>query len=134
MALELTGKIIQLLPPQSGSSARGVWNKQDFVIETNEQYPKKVCISAWSERAKEVAQIPIGTAVKVAVNIESREYNGKWYTDVRMWSIQVENASAMDPVNNSTVYSDMPPQGGSYQPQVQTADFTPSDAGEDLPF
>lgn len=134
MALELTGKIILLLPPQSGTSARGSWNKQDFVIETNEQYPRKICISAWNERANEVGQIPIGTAVKVAVNIESREFNGKWYTDVRMWSIQVENATAIDSVNDSTVYSDMPPQGGSFQPQVKTADFMPAEAGEDLPF
>ena len=134
MALELTGKIILLLPPQSGSSARGNWNKQEFVIETNDQYPKKICISAWNERANEVGQIPIGTAVKVAVNIESREFNGKWYTDVRMWNIQVENAAAIDPVNDSMVYSDMPPQGGNYQPQVRTADFTPAEAGEDLPF
>ena len=134
MALELTGKIILLLPPQSGSSARGNWNKQEFVIETNDQYPKKICISAWNERANEVGQIPIGTAVKVAVNIESREFNGKWYTDVRMWSIQVENAAAIDPENSSTVYSDMPPQGQNFPPQIKTADFTPSDAGEDLPF
>lgn len=134
MALELTGKIIQLLPPQSGTSARGSWNKQEFVIETSETYPRKICISAWSDKANEVAQIPIGTAVKVAVNIESREFNGKWYTDVRMWAIQVENASAIDPVNNSTVYSDMPPQDANFQPPVKTADFTPSDGGEDLPF
>lgn len=134
MALELTGKIIQLLPPQSGNSVRGAWNKQDFVIETNEQYPKKICISAWSERATEVAQIPIGTSIKVAVNIESREFNGRWYTDVRLWNLQVENAAAIDSVNDSMAYSDTPPQGGMYQPQVKTAEFTPSDAGEDLPF
>ncbi|MBQ5532970.1 MAG: DUF3127 domain-containing protein, partial [Bacteroidales bacterium] len=75
MAVELTGKIILMLPPQSGTSARGTWNKQEFVIETEEQYPKKICISAWNERAAEVSQIPVNTPVKVSVNIESREYN-----------------------------------------------------------
>ena len=134
MAVELTGKLIQLLPPQSGNSARGTWNKQEFVIETNDQYPKKICISAWNERASEVTQIPVGTPVKVAVNIESREYNGRWYTDVRVWNIQVENGTAIDPSYGGTAYSDMPPQAASSY-AVQPADSVPlPDAGDELPF
>lgn len=133
MAVELTGKIILMLPPQSGTSARGTWNKQEFVIETEEQYPKKICISAWNERAAEVAQIPVNSPVKVSVNIESREYNGKWYTDVRVWNIQVVSGQAIDPEYTGG-YSDMPPQ--SAQPYAtQPADNVPlPDAGDELPF
>lgn len=134
MALELNGKLIMLLAPQSGTGKNGTWNKQEFVIETNEQYPKKICISAWGEKGTNVAQIPIGTNVKVNVNIESREFNGKWYTDVRMWAIQIEEQT-MDPVYGTTQYSDSTPTAPqdpmptSSEPAVEFAD-----SGDDLPF
>ena len=117
MAIELTGKIILLLNPQSGTSARGEWKKQEFVIETDEQYPKKICISAWNDRAAKVAQIPVGTPVRVSVNIESREYNSKWYTDVRVWDIQVDNGEGggtIDREYTGTAYSDSAAPAGPY--------------------
>lgn len=134
MAIELIGKLIQLLPPQSGTSQRGNWSKQEFVIETSEQYPKKICISAWNDNASKVAQIPVGTAIKAAVNIESREYNGKWYTDVRMWNVEVEQASVMDPVYPDTQYSDMPPMDSAPSiPSAPLSAYGPEE-GDDLPF
>jgi hypothetical protein len=137
MAIELTGKIILLLNPQSGTSARGEWKKQEFVIETNDQYPKKICISAWNERAAMVSQMPVGTPVRVSVNIESREYNGKWYTDVRVWDIKVDQpgqGQTIDPPFSGE-YSDMPPQSGS-QTYASTSDNTVPlpDAEDELPF
>lgn len=97
MALELVGKLQQLLPLQSGTNARGGWTKQDFVIETEEQYPRKVCISAWGDKARDLDGIAIGESIRVSVNVESREYNGKWYTDVRSWRIQRENDGQQAP-------------------------------------
>ena len=138
MALEVNGKLIMLLPPQSGMGKNGAWTKQEFVIETNEQYPKKICISAWGDKGTQVAQIPVGTSVKVSVNIESREFNSKWYTDVRMWAIQVEN-SGIDPVYPDTQYADSMPMGTpAPAPQAPMPDSAPAiefaDSSDDLPF
>ena len=85
--MELTGKIIQLLPEQSGQSARGNWRKQEYILETDGQYPKKVCFMAWGDKIDEF-QLKEGEEVIVSINIESREYNGRWYTDVKAWKVQ----------------------------------------------
>ena len=95
MSLELTGKLVTSLPAESGQGAKGPWTKQSFIIETIEQYPKKVCIIAWNENVKRVADINPESTVKAAINIESREYNGKWYTDIRLWKIEVVSGSAI---------------------------------------
>ena len=90
MALEITGKVIQILPQQSGVGKNGAWSKREFVIETFEQFPRKVCISVWGDKSDNLEQQhPVGNMVNVSINIESREYNGKWYTDVRAWKIDV---------------------------------------------
>ena len=91
MALEITGKVIQLLPEQSGTGKNGTWVRRDFVIETNDQYPKKVCFSGWGDKAQMVSSLETGQNVKVSFNPESREFNGKWYTDLRAWKIETEN-------------------------------------------
>ena len=89
MSLEIVGKMFKLLPEQSGTSTRGEWKKREFVIETKEQFPKKVCISCWNERVDDLKNIAIGQELKVSINLESREYNEKWYTDARAWKIEV---------------------------------------------
>ncbi len=88
MSLDITGKLITKLPQQNGQGKNGVWVKQDFIIETQEQFPKKVCISLWGDKAKELDSIAIGETIKLGINIESREFNGKWYTDVKAWKIE----------------------------------------------
>jgi hypothetical protein len=93
MALEITGKLIKILNPQTGNGKNGTWQKQEFVIETPDQYPKKVCISAWGEKVDELKNFSIGDNLKVSVNLESREYNEKWYTDARAWRIEPASAS-----------------------------------------
>jgi len=88
MSLELIGRIENKLPLQSGVSSRGEWRKQEFIIETQQQYPKKVCISCWGDKIDELEQIQEGESIKVSINIESREYNGRWYTDIKAWRIE----------------------------------------------
>ncbi|MBI9034734.1 MAG: DUF3127 domain-containing protein [Bacteroidales bacterium] len=87
MSLEVTGKVFKILPEVTGEGKNGQWKKQDFVIETEEQYPKKVCMSVWGDKTATLQQLQIGDAVKVGINIDSREYNERWYTDVRAWKI-----------------------------------------------
>ena len=88
--MEITGKIIQILPATSGNSARGSWKRQDFILETQEQFPKKVCISNWNDKV-DLDSLPAQVIINASINIESREFNGKWYTDLRAWKIEAEN-------------------------------------------
>lgn len=100
--MEISGKIIQVLEAQQGNSAKGSWKRQDFILETSEQYPKKVCISNWNDKV-DLNAFPIGTGVKIGINLESREYNGKWYTDVRAWKMDALDgkSSSSNPDTNS---------------------------------
>lgn len=88
MALEITGKIVKVLNPQTGNGKNGTWTKQDFIIETAEQFPKKICCSAWGDKVDALKNYSTGDVVKVSFNLESREYNERWYTDVRAWKIE----------------------------------------------
>lgn len=91
--MDIQGKVIQLLPLQTGEGKNGTWRKQEFVIETESQYPKKVCISAWGDKISEDL-LQVGNNVVVSFDLESREYNGRWYTDVKAWKIDTANASS----------------------------------------
>ena len=86
--MEITGSIIQVLQPQSGQGKNGPWKKQDFVIETTESYPKKICIAVWGDKI-DTSKLKAGITVKVAFDIESREYNGKWYTDLKAYKLEI---------------------------------------------
>lgn len=85
--MDIKGKVIQLLPLQTGQGKNGEWRKQDFVIETDAQYPKKICLSAWGDKIDEQA-LQVGNEITVFFDLESREYNGKWYTDAKAWKIE----------------------------------------------
>lgn len=87
--MQLTAKLIQLLPLQTGTGRNGQWKKQDIIVETDGQYPKKICISVWGEKIDE-SQLKIGNRLKIDFDVESREYNGRWYTDVKAWKIEPE--------------------------------------------
>jgi hypothetical protein len=94
MALEITGKIVKILPEQTGAGKKGTWVKQEFVIETAEQYPKKICCSAWGDKVEALKSFSMGDTIKVSFNLESREYNERWYTDVRAWKIDSADGSS----------------------------------------
>ncbi|GHB40139.1 DUF3127 domain-containing protein [Mongoliitalea lutea] len=89
--MELSGKIIQIMPLQSGNGKNGVWKKQDYILETNAQYPKKVCVTVWGDNIDSFS-LQNGEQVTIAIDVESREYNGKWYTDVKAWKVQKGSA------------------------------------------
>lgn len=102
--MEITGKIIELLPLQEGQGKNGPWKKQEFIIETDGQYPKTVCIAAWGDKVDEF-NIQEGVETTVSINVESREYNGKWYTDVKAW--KMESSSGVD-IPPPEIHSDGP--------------------------
>lgn len=93
--MDIKGRVIQLLALQTGEGKNGTWKKQDFVIETDGQYPKKVCISAWGDKINESA-LQVGNEVNISFDVESREYNGRWYTDLKAWKIDTLGAGATE--------------------------------------
>ena len=104
MSLELVGKLIQTLPEQSGEGKNGIWRKKEFVIETGDQYPKKVCMVVWGDRINMLDTIKPGDTLKVGFDLESREYQSRWYTDIKAWKIEAMGSSGSnqnDGVNQS---------------------------------
>ena len=95
--MELTGKIVQVLPEKSGTSARGNWRKQEYVIEIPGDYPKKVCFMVWGDRIDQF-QIQEGQELTIAIDLESREFNGRWYTDVKAWRVSPVQQDGAPPV------------------------------------
>lgn len=93
MANQITGKIIKILPQQTSNGKNGTWTKQEFVVETMDQYPKKVCISTWGNLTANMDSYSVGDKVIVNYNAESREYNDKWFTELRAWKINKEDGS-----------------------------------------
>jgi hypothetical protein len=97
MNVELKGRLVEKLSPVSGEGRNGRWEKQEFIIETDDQYPKKICISVWNDKLSALENIADGDVIKVSVNIESREYNSRWYTDIRAWRIERDSDVGSQP-------------------------------------
>ena len=92
--MEITGKVVRLGTLTEGQSARGPWRKQELIIETEEQYPRTVCLICWTNQIDEIQQFAPGQTIKAQIDISSREFNGKWYTDVRVWRFDPVGATA----------------------------------------
>ena len=86
----VSGKIIQVLPEQGGVSKTSgkEWKLQAYVLETQEQYPRKVHFEVFGEDRIKANPCQLDDIVTVSFDIESREFNGRWYTSVRAWKIQ----------------------------------------------
>lgn len=115
--MEITGKLIQKLAPLTGQSAKGVWKKQEIIIETEGQYPKKVCLMVWNDKV-DLDNVAIGQTIKAFVEPESREYNNKWYTDIKMWKIETSSVGTPKSTisNNDIPMPEPPPESdGDYQ-------------------
>ena len=114
--MELQGKCIAALAIESGTSKSGnAWQKQNFVIETAGQYPKKVCLQLFGDKVNDCPNV--GEEVKVSFDPESREWNGKWFTQLNAW--KVERQQTAQPTPQQPVYT-------------QPAPATPP--ADDLPF
>lgn len=118
--MELTAKLIQILPLQTGLGKNGPWKKQEIIVEIPGQYPKKLCVAIWGDKINE-SVLQIGNELKIFFDIESREYNGKWYTEAKAWRIEV--AGKDEQANTSTVIND-----------AYTTPLPPASDNDDLPF
>ena len=88
--MQLTAKLIDVLTIQTGQGKNGEWRKQDIIVETDGQYPKKICISLWGDKIVD-SNLQIGQQYIYDLDIESREYSGRWYTDIKAWRIESSN-------------------------------------------
>lgn len=145
--MEIQGKIIQVLPLQSGvGKASGKeWKKQEFVLEfLDGQYSRKICFSMWGDLIDRSA-LQVGEEVTVQIDVESREYQGRWYTDVKAWRVDrglvslqnvqvgVAPAAGMPPASAGMATNTASAPFGTHQPATtsEPATDTPLD---DLPF
>jgi hypothetical protein len=119
--MEITGTITQKLAKQSGKSANGEWQKQEFIISVGDKYPKNVCLSTWNDKCDDLENIQIGDTVTAELEISSREYNGKWYTEVKAWKFLGLESNQAPKVQEST------------QP-VQSNAYPKEEEKDDLPF
>lgn len=84
----IEGQITAILPETRGVGLRGEWVSQDFVLKTDDNYPKNICFTILGADKIKEANIKIGDVVSIGVNIESREFNGRWYTSIKAWSVK----------------------------------------------
>ncbi|HIT16731.1 MAG TPA: DUF3127 domain-containing protein [Candidatus Avimuribaculum pullicola] len=127
--MEVEGKIIQKLPPQSGVSKAGNnWSKQEYVLETQEAYPKKIFFSFFGDRANQYP-LNVGDTVRLSFDIDSHEFNGRWFTNINGWKAEkIDTTTAQQPA--ATAPQAVP--GGAPMPPMP--DFGGGDAADDLPF
>jgi hypothetical protein len=122
--MDIKGKIIELLPEQNGEGKNGKWRKREYVIEIPGQYPRKVCFNLWGDK---IDQFPMkaGDEVSVSFDLESRDFNGKWYTDVKAWKVE--------PLSKSNT-SERPPLPTEPEFNPKSESDVPLPGEDDLPF
>lgn len=126
--MEITGKITLALPEQSGVSKAGnSWKKKEYVLETLDTYPKKVHFDFFGEKADQFP-LSVGQTVKLSFDIESREYNGRWFTSIRGWKAEAADQQQPQQTVNTT---DSNNTVGTVPPPP---DITSNGASDDLPF
>ena len=127
--MEIQGKVVRLGNLTEGTSARGAWRKQELIIETIEQFPKQVCLVCWGDRVAEAQNFTPGQTIKAQISIESREFNGKWYTDVRPFRFDIETTQ-----QTQQMPMQQPQEFAAPQNNIPVTEYFETDNGDDLPF
>ncbi len=130
--MEISGKIIAVLPANSGVSARtgNAWMSQEYVIETHDQYPKKMCFRIFGEDRIKQFNIQSGEELTVSFDVDAHEYNGRWFNQINAW--KVDRVPAQQPASAA-----VPPIDTPFPPQDMAAPAQPAAEGnsaDDLPF
>lgn len=135
--MEIEGKIIVVLPEQSGVSARtgSAWKSQEFVIETHEQYPRKCCFRVFGADRLATMNIQSGEELRVSVDIDAHEYNGRWFNNISAWKVEridpmAAQAAAQVPQPSAT--DAFPPAPSAAAASVAPA--SEENSADDLPF
>ena len=122
--MEITGKIIAVLPERGGVSKTGnEWKMQEYVLETHEQYPRKMCFNVFGADKISQFNIQAGEEMTVSFDINAREYQGRWYNDIRAWRVE-RGTPAPAPEYAPAVNA----------PAANNVDFSAQSEADDLPF
>jgi hypothetical protein len=126
--MEITGRLVLVPEMKKGTSARGEWKKQEFVLETVDgAFPRKICMTLWNDKVADIGGFNVGDMITVNVDISSREFNGSWYTDITVWRVQRGLPSA-SPVAAPTATTTAPP------PASEDYSVGETKQDDDLPF
>lgn len=124
--MEITGTVISILQAQEGTGRNGnPWKSQSFVIETEDQYPRKVVIEIFGEDRIKQYLPEHGDKVTASIDIESHEFNGRWYTTVKAYRVSKGQAAA-------AATQQAPPLAP--QPAAPVEPFDPSAESTEPPF
>lgn len=115
--MEIQGKVTNILPMRSGVSARGEWKSQEFVITTEEQYPKMVCFQVFGEDKINSFALQLGEVVKVSFDISAHEYQGRFFNSINAWKVEKVMPIAQNPPLNPQQNTNAP-AGGYVPPQA----------------
>ena len=126
--MELAGKVIAVLEARSGvaKSTGNSWMVQQYVIETHDQYPKKMCFDVFGEDKIKQFNIQQGEELNVSFDIDAHEWQGKWFNSIRAWRVDRVSADAV-------MAPQQQPMAAPAAPAVP-ADFSQGDSSDDLPF
>ena len=138
--MEIQGKVIAVLPERSGVSARGEWKSQTYVIETQEQYPKKMAFDVFGADRLAQFNIQSGEVINVSFDIDAHEYQGRYFNQIRAWNVtkvsqqaaqqaMASSANAAGVANTTNQQNLFPPEQQSAQQQAQQRGNS-----DDLPF
>ncbi len=127
--MELAGKVIAVLQPRGGVSKTtgNEWKAQEYVIETHDQYPKKMCFDIFGADKIEQYNIQIGEEINVFFDIDARQWQDRWFNSIRAWKIERVGAQAPAPAPDAP----FPPMNAAPAAPV---DFAATDEKDDLPF
>ena len=133
--MELQGKIIVALPERSGTSARGEWKSQSFVVETHDAYPRKMVFDVFGADRLARFNIQVGQEVMVSFDIDAHEYNGRWFNNIRAFDVRLVDPSTVgaQPVAQPAPAAAPPAASAAQAPFPPMQDGGDGNA-DDLPF
>ena len=139
--LEIEGRLVRKMAVQNGRSARGDWSNQEFIVEFQDgNFPSNVCFNVWgADKVHDLERYQVGDEIRVSFAPSSREFNGRWYTDLRAWRIAPAGQAPAAPAGNAPQQAYAPAQPRPAAPrgsQDVPAGFGPSAPAptvEDMP-
>lgn len=130
--MQITGRLFKVMPAQTGEGKNGPWKRQDIILETDGQYPKKIVIGVWGDKLSHLPLNP-GDIITADFDIDAREYNGKWYNDIKAWKVSAGGGNDEGGRSSAPYRASSPPVSGSNSfpeaPPRATESFD-----DDLPF
>ena len=124
--MELSGKVIAVLEPRAGVSKTGnPWKEQEYVNETQEQYPRRMCFDVFGEDKITQFNIQVGEELTVHFDVDAREWQGRWFNSIRAWKVERVSAQQPAPIDEGVPF---PPMNAA------PVDFSAGDEKDDLPF